>query len=103
MCGAMAFGSAILLFPVTCLRDEEQFKYRAELRQKRAEAKKRREERRKLGKYTAFFNKPRLVFIRCCYENPLSKEFCGTRLFFFIIFFVFISISTFERLVNLFS
>ena len=50
MCGAMAFGSAVLLFPVTCLRDEEQFKYRAKLKEERAEAKKRKEERRRMGK-----------------------------------------------------
>ena len=49
MCGAMAFGSAILLFPVTCIRDEEQFRYRAKLRKERAEAKKRKEERKKMG------------------------------------------------------
>jgi len=24
---------------------------------------------------------PRLVLMRCCYENDLSKKFCGTRLF----------------------
>jgi len=24
--------------------------------------------------------KPRLVFMRCCYENHLSEEFCDTRL-----------------------
>ncbi|XP_066915173.1 monocarboxylate transporter 2-like [Clytia hemisphaerica] len=49
MCGAMAFGSAVLLFPVTCIRDEEQFKYRAKRRKERAEAKKIREERKKMG------------------------------------------------------
>jgi len=32
MCGGMAFSSAILLFAVTCIRDEEQFKLRNELK-----------------------------------------------------------------------
>jgi len=26
-----------------------------------------------------FFINPRLVLVRCCYENHLSKEFCTTR------------------------
>ena len=49
MCGGMAFGSAILLFPVTCIRDEEQMKYRKQKLKERMEAKKRREERKRLG------------------------------------------------------
>ena len=49
MCGAMAFASAILLFAVTCMRDDEQAAYRKKRSKDRAEAKKKAAERKKLG------------------------------------------------------
>lgn len=62
MCGAMAFSSAILLFAVTCIRDEEQFFLR---KQKKIDDLKKKEEESK-GLFIWFLSLV-LVFILTCY------------------------------------
>ena len=52
MCGAMAFSSALLLFVVTCMRDEEQFKMRLIKKKEVAEEKKKKAEQKKLGVFS---------------------------------------------------
>lgn len=50
MCGAMAFSSALLLFVVTCMRDEEQFAYKRRRKEEVKEERKKKEEQKKLDK-----------------------------------------------------
>ena len=50
MCGGMAFSSAILLFAVTCVRDEEQVVMRKEKRERLIEEKKKKKEQREKEK-----------------------------------------------------
>ena len=65
MCGGMAFSSAILLFAVTCIRDEEQVIMRKEKREKMIEEKKKKKEQREKEKGMTTLVSRRLLNLYC--------------------------------------
>ena len=73
MCGGMAFSSAILLFAVTCIRDEEQVIMRKEKREK-----KKKKEQREKEKGMATLISGRLLNLYCQVQQCKAEQihFC---------------------------
>ena len=78
MCGGMAFSSAILLFAVTCIRDEEQVIMRKEKREKMIEEKKKKKEQREKEKGMTTLISGRLLNLYCQIQECKAEQihFC---------------------------